>query len=388
MLETPQSSGTRVVPAIRRLRLSDYRSYANLDLELEEASIVALCGENGAGKTNLLEALSLLTAGRGLRRADLADCARQEGSGGFAVSVELVGPYGPVQLGTGIDRNEGTARKYRLNRAPASSIRSLAEHVRVVWLTPSMDGLFAGSPGERRRFVDRLVLAVDPEHGSRVSALEKALRNRNRLLEERPGDSAWLDAAEQEAAEVSIAVAAARRETIERLSALIVAGQDGSSPFPWADIGLEGEIDRLIQEQPALEAEDAYRRLLRDNRRRDAAAGRTLVGPQSSDLAVRHGPKGMAAAQCSTGEQKALLVGLVLAHAKLVKMMSGIAPLTLLDEVAAHFDPRRRGALFELLSALGGQVWMSGADPQAFADLPGRSVLIHVTPGQASPIPP
>lgn len=386
MVESLQSLEKRIVPAVRRLRLNDYRSYQNLDLELEEASVIALCGENGAGKTNVLEALSLLTAGRGLRRADYSDCARANGSGGFGVSVELMGPYGPVQLGTGIDLNEGPRRKFRLNRAPASSIRPLAEHVRVVWLTPSMDGLFSGSPGERRRFVDRLVLAVDPEHGGRVNALEKALRNRNRLLEERPGDSAWLDAAEQEAAEVSIAVAAARRETIERLGSLIAAGQDASSPFPWAQIRLEGEIDRLIQEQPALEAEDAYRRLLRDSRRRDAAAGRTLTGPQSSDLEVKHGPKGIAAAQCSTGEQKALLVGLALAHAKLVKMMSGIAPLTLLDEVAAHFDPRRRKALFELLDALGGQVWMSGADPQAFADLPGRSVLVQVTPGHAAQI--
>ena len=295
-----------------------------------------------------------------------------------------MGPYGQVQLGTGIDPAGGPGRKFRLNRAPAASVRPLAEHVRVIWLTPSMDGLFAGSPGERRRFVDRLVLAVDPEHGSRVSALEKALRNRNRLLEERPGDFAWLDATEQEVAEVSIAVTAARRETVERLSSLISAGQDASSPFPWAEISLEGDIDRMVQEHSALEAEDAYRRLLRDNRRRDAAAGRTLVGPQSTDLHVKHGPKGIAAAQCSTGEQKALLVGLVLAHAQLVKMMSGIAPLTLLDEVAAHFDPKRRSALFQLLDALGGQVWMSGADPQAFTDLSGRSILVQITPGRAA----
>jgi len=386
MLESPQSLGNRVVPAVRRLLLSDYRSYPNLELELEEASVVALCGENGAGKTNLLEALSLLTAGRGLRRADFADCARQGGAGGFAVSVELMGPYGPVQLGTGIDPAEGPGRKFRLNRAPAASVRPLAEHVRVVWLTPSMDGLFAGSPGERRRFVDRLVLAVDPEHGNRVSSLEKALRNRNRLLEERPSDYAWLDAAEQEVAEVSIAVTMARSETIERLSSLIFAAQDASSPFPWAEISLEGDLVRMVQEHPALEAEDAYRRLLRDNRRRDAAAGRTLVGPQSTGLHVKHGPKGIAAAQCSTGEQKALLVGLVLAHARLVKMMSGIAPLTLLDEVAAHFDPKRRSALFQLLDTLGGQVWMSGADPLAFTDLSRRSILLQITPGGAARI--
>ena len=368
---------------IRRVTLADFRSYPALDLRAA-SNMVALAGDNGAGKTNLLEALSLFTPGRGLRRAELAEMAREDGHGGFAVSLEIEGEAGgPLQLGTGLEFSDGAAqRKYRLDREPAPSPRVFADHLRVVWLTPSMDGLFTGSAGDRRRFLDRLVLAVDSDHGTRVAALEKALRNRNRLLEERRGEKIWLDSAEREIAELAIAVAAARGETVERLAALIAAGRDDESPFPWADIALEGEIDRLMAERPALEAEDLYRALLRENRARDAAAGRTLIGPQASDLVVLHGPKQCEARRASTGEQKALLVGLVLAHARLVAAMSGIAPLVLLDEIAAHFDPARRNALFDALQALGGQVWMTGADERLFDDLRGRADIFAVAGGR------
>ena len=368
---------------IRRVTLADFRSYPALDLRAA-SNMVALAGDNGAGKTNLLEALSLFTPGRGLRRAELTEMAREDGHGGFAVSLEIEGEAGgPLQLGTGLEFSDGAAqRKYRLDREPAPSPRVFADHLRVVWLTPSMDGLFTGSAGDRRRFLDRLVLAVDSDHGTRVAALEKALRNRNRLLEERRGEKIWLDAAEREIAELAIAVAAARGETVERLAALIAAGRDDESPFPWADIALEGEIDRLMAERPALEAEDLYRALLRENRARDAAAGRTLIGPQASDLVVLHGPKQCEARRASTGEQKALLVGLVLAHARLVAAMSGIAPLVLLDEIAAHFDPARRNALFDALQALGGQVWMTGADERLFDDLRGRADIFAVAGGR------
>jgi len=371
---------------VRRVTLADFRSYPALDLRVS-SNMVALAGDNGAGKTNLLEALSLFTPGRGLRRAELAEMAREGGHGGFAVSLEIEGEAGgPLQLGTGLELSDGaTQRKYRLDREPAPSPRVFADHLRVVWLTPSMDGLFTGSAGERRRFLDRLVLAVDSDHGTRVAALEKALRNRNRLLEERRGEKIWLDAAEREVAELAIAVAAARAETVARLAALIAAGRDDDSPFPWADIALEGEIDRLMAERPALEAEDLYRALLRENRARDAAAGRTLIGPQASDLAVLHGPKQCEARRASTGEQKALLVGLVLAHARLVAAMSGIAPLVLLDEIAAHFDPLRRNALFDALQALGGQVWMTGADERLFDDLRGRADIFAVAGGRLTP---
>ena len=246
--------------------------------------------------------------------------------------------------------------------------------------------MFAGPAGDRRRFLDRLVLAVDPDHGGRVNALERALRSRNRLLEDERADPVWLDAVEREAAETGVAVAAARLETARRLAALITAGRDDASPFPWAEMALEGVLETELATKPAVDVEDLYRGLLRENRHRDRAAGRTLIGPQASDLAVRHGPKGIAADRASTGEQKALLIGLVLAHAKLVAAMSGLKPLVLLDEIAAHLDPRRRAALFEDLAALGSQVWITGADPSAFAGMPAETEAFEVTRGRIAPL--
>ncbi len=374
-------------PRIKRLALSEFRSYPALDLRLD-ADVVALTGDNGAGKTNLLEALSFLTPGRGLRRVELADCAWDRGSGGWAVSVEIAEDGGSVQLGTGFDPPAPGApqsRRYRMDRAPVSSIRDFANHARAVWLTPAMDGLFNGPAGDRRRFLDRLVLAVDSDHGGRVNALERALRNRNRLLEDNIRDKAWLDAAEREVAELAVAVAAARQETVSRLAGLIRQTRDASSAFPWAEVTLTGFIEDQLDGGPALEVEERYRQVLHDNRYRDAAAGRTLVGPQSSDLLVRHGPKQADAARSSTGEQKALLVGLILAHARLVAEMSGIVPFVLLDEISAHFDPTRRAALYDSLGQLGAQVWMTGADAAAFGGLGANAKTFRVSPGKVEP---
>ena len=390
MIEGP-SGGLRR-PRVRRLTLTDFRSYAALDLPLPTANVV-LTGQNGAGKTNLLEALSFLTPGRGLRRAEIGECAREGGSGGWAVSVEMVEDAAgamPIQLGTGLAGGaaEPSSRKCRIDRTPVSSAKAFADHVRVVWLTPAMDGLFASPAVERRRFLDRIVLTVDADHGTRVTALDRALRNRNRVLEEGRLacrlDQAWAEAAEREVAALGVAVAAARHETVGRLAALAAADRDTSSPFPWAEIALDGTLEGFIGEGPALEAEDRYRALLRSARAKDAAAGRTSIGPHLSDLKVRHGPKAIDAARCSTGEQKALLVGLVLAQSKLVAAMSGIGPLILLDEIAAHFDPQRRAALFETLDALGGQIFMTGADAAAFAEAP-RIALFEVVPGSVRP---
>ncbi len=374
--------------AVRRLILSDFRSYANLDLAVG-GRLVALVGENGAGKTNLLEALSLFTPGRGLRRVDLGEMAREGGSGGFAVSLTLAAAYDEVRLGTGLEPGppgEAALRRCRADGEAVGSPAAFADHLRIVWLTPAFDGLFAGPAGDRRRFLDRLVLAVDPEHGGRVNALERALRSRNRLLEDERADPVWLDAVEREAAETGVAVAAARLETARRLAALIIAARDDASPFPWAEMALEGVLEAELATRPAVDVEDLYRGLLRENRNRDRAAGRTLIGPQASDLVVRHGPKGIAADRASTGEQKALLIGLVLAHAKLVAAMSGLKPLVLLDEIAAHLDPRRRAALFEDLAGLGSQVWMTGADASAFAGLPAESEVFEVTRGRVAPL--
>ncbi|RDJ26756.1 DNA replication/repair protein RecF [Bosea caraganae] len=370
--------------AVARLILQDFRSYEALDLTIG-GQLVALIGENGAGKTNLLEALSLFAPGRGLRRADLSEMARQDGPGAFAASVAL-GEDGP-RLGIGLGQADGEGKRARLARidgSPAGSAVAFSEYIRLVWLTPDLDGLFRGSAGERRRFLDRLVLAVDPSHAARSNALERALRSRNRILEETPHEASWLDAVEREIAELGVAVAAARAETVGRLTAIIATGADEASPFPRAMIGLDGEIDRLIEGVPALDAEDQYRALLRQSRQRDRGAGRTLIGPQASDLLVRHAAKGIPAEQGSTGEQKALLIGLVLAHARLVRAMSGLPPLVLLDEVAAHLDPRRRAALYAGLAELGCQVWMTGADPALFIDLPAGAQRFTVTSGEVA----
>ena len=372
--------------AIRLTRLicRDFRNHADLDLAVN-SRFVALVGENGAGKTNLLEAISLFTPGRGLRRADLSGMARAPGPGGFAVSMALASGEDEHRIGTGYEPSgaEGrAARVCRIDGVTAPSPIAFSEFLRVAWLTPDLDGLFRGPAGDRRRFLDRLVLAVDATHGSRVNALERALRSRNRLLEERPGDGQWLDAVEREVAELGVAVALARRETAERLDRLIAEGRDDAQPFPWAGVRLEGDLDDLVAVWPALEAEDRFRAALRQGRHRDRAAGRTLTGPQATDLVVRHGPKDVPAATASTGEQKALLIGLVLAHARLVQAMCGIAPILLLDEVAAHLDPRRRTGLFEALAALDGQVWMTGADPALFADLEGRADVMKVADGR------
>ena len=372
-------------PFIRRLSLTNFRSYHAAQILLDRAGPVVLTGVNGAGKTNLIEAISLLAPGRGLRRATMEELAFAEGDGAWAVSAEIEGMLGLATLGTGIDPPAGeesaSMRKCRIDRESVGSAAAFADHLRVVWLTPAMDPLFNGPASERRRFLDRLVLAVDAQHSSRVAALERSLRSRNRLLEDAPGDSHWLDAVEHETAEVAVAVAAARSETVKRLSVALEAARDQVPEFPQAEIDLQGWMERLLADHSAIEIEDRYRELLKKNRARDAAAGRTLDGPHLSDLAVMHGAKNVPAAEASTGEQKALLIRLVLAHAGLIKQMTGFAPLLLLDEVIAHLDPIRRAALYDALFSLGVQVWMTGADPVSFGDIVGRASVFEVRGG-------
>ncbi len=373
--------------AVTRLRLDHFRNYVALDLDLGAApGPVVLAGENGAGKTNLLEAVSFLSPGRGLRRADYGEVARLPGPGTWAVAVAAEGAMGPVEIGTGVqlgpDGLPERQRRIRVNHAPARSAEALLEHLRIVWLTPAMDGLFTGPAGDRRRFLDRLVLAIDPGHGTRVSAFERALTSRNRLLEDQRPDATWLDGLEAQIAELGTAIAAARVELVARLAALVEDVAEAGSPFPFSRLSLEGTLEAGLATGAAVDVEDAYRLSLAGMRRRDAAAGRTLEGPHRSDLAVVHGPKDMPAGRCSTGEQKALLVGLVIAHARVVAATSGIAPILLLDEIAAHLDGERRAALFSILVDLGVQAFMTGTDEALFEALAGRGRVWRVSAGR------
>src|SRR5713101_3251712 len=373
---------------IRRLIVTNFRSYHAAQIDVG-TGLVVLVGPNGAGKTNLIEAISFLAPGRGLRRATLEDVAFSEGDGSWAVSADVEGALGLATLGTGIEppasEDAVIARKCRVDREPVASASAFADHLRVVWLVPAMDGLFNGPASERRRFLDRLVLAVDAEHMTRVNALERALRSRNRLLEDARPDSHWLDAIEHETAELAVAVTALRVETVNRLQAALAARQGRNGPasaFPAAEIALAGWMEQLVPLHPAVEIEDRYRSVLRDHRSRDAAAGRTLDGPHLTDLAVLHAGKGIPAGDASTGEQKALLIGLVLAHAGLLTEMSGFAPVLLLDEVIAHLDPSRRAALYAELDMLGAQAWLTGADAAAFSEATATAEAFEVTPGQ------
>jgi DNA replication and repair protein RecF len=368
---------------IHRLTLTHFRNYRVASLEAR-GDVVVLVGPNGAGKTNCIEAISFLSPGRGLRRANLEDVADNQGDGSWAVSAEVEGALGLATLGTGIDApvaDASVSRRCRIDREPVASATAFGDHLRMVWLTPAMDGLFSGPASERRRFFDRLVLAIDSEHSARVSALDRSLRSRNRLLEVRNYDDHWCDAIERETAELAVAVAAMRGQTALRLAAMLRARGEASA-FPSAEIALDGWMENALMSESATAVEDRYRDILRKGRARDAIAGRTLDGPHLTDLQVIYAPKNMPARDASTGEQKALLIGLVLAHAGLVAEMTGITPLLLLDEVVAHLDPRRRVALFDELSKLGAQVWMTGADPAAFADIGSSGEIFGVDSGR------
>ena len=349
---------------VSRITLTDFRSYASSTVE-PGAGFVLLYGENGAGKTNLLEAVSMLTPGRGLRGAALSDMARQSGSGAWAVAAKL----GEVDIGTGTQEQAPERRQVRINGAPAS-VNSLSEWLAVLWLTPAMDRLFSGSAGDRRRFLDRLVLALEPSHAHHATRYDAAMRARNKLLAEEPWDEAWLASLELAMAEHGTAIGAARERTAAALEQRLAEAPEDQ--FARASIALEGWDGGDLAVA------------LRVNRSRDAAAGRAVEGPHRQDLAVSHRAKGMPAARCSTGEQKALLLGLVLAHAELVTERRGEPPILLLDEVAAHLDPTRRAALFARLEGRG-QVWMTATEAPLFDGIAGAS-RFHVTAGRLEPV--
>jgi DNA replication and repair protein RecF len=346
---------------VGRLALTDFRSYVDALIE-PGPGFVLLYGENGAGKTNLLEAVSLLSPGRGIRGAALQEMARRCGSGAFAVAARA----GEIDIGTGTVVSAPERRQVRINGAPASA-NSLGEWLSVLWLTPAMDRLFTGPAGDRRRFLDRLVLALEPSHAHHASRYEAAMRSRNKLLSEpNPADPAWLVSLEAQMAEHGAAIAGARARTVAALDERTSAAPDDQ--FARAELVLEGWNGGDL-------ASD-----LGASRSRDSAAGRTLVGPHRQDLVVVHAAKSMPAAQSSTGEQKALRLGLVLAHADLVADRRGAPPILLLDEVAAHLDPQRRAALFARLEGRG-QVWMTATEAPLFDGI-GQASRFHVRPGE------
>ena len=366
------------------LRLTDFRNYAALSLDLDARPVV-LVGANGAGKTNLLEAISFLVPGRGLRSSAHDEVGR-EGSGGWAVFARIERPNGVSEVGTGVNaetkQNERASREVRIDGTRARSVNDLALICRMVWLTPAMDLLFTGPAGERRRFLDRLVLAMDAKHGSRINAFETAMRQRNALLDTPRAEARWLDGIEAQMAEHGAAIAAARREYVRMLQS-VLSERGGSGPFPQANLALQGTIEADLAQMPAIDAEDRYREELARARRADAAAKRTLTGPHRSDMIVYYGPKGRPARVCSTGEQKIVLVGLVLAHARLVsEFHAGATPLVLLDEIAAHLDEGHREALFAELADLSAQAWMSGTDGAVFADLASSAQTFQVAEGR------
>lgn len=365
---------------IQRLKLTDFRNYTQAGLVLDGRHVV-LVGKNGAGKTNFMEAISLLSPGRGLRRAVLSDMPRIGAEASFTIFASIDGINGEADIGTGTETTEedNLVRRLRINGSPAKSVDDLTDHLRILWLTPAMDGLFTGPSAERRRFLDRLVLSLDPAHGRRANDFERAMRSRNRLLSEGRFDPSWLSGIEQQMAALGVAMAAARREMLGLLAGLIEADRL-TSPFPSAELSLTGFLDEL-GDLPAFELEERYIEVLAQSRHRDAAAGRTLEGPHRADLTVRHIEKNMDAERCSTGEQKALLIGLILAHARLVATMTGFAPILLLDEIAAHLDEGRRAALFDRIDALGGQAFMTGTDVAMFSALGERAQIVTVEDG-------
>jgi len=361
---------------VERLQLDNFRSYHALDVTLGPQSVV-LTGPNGAGKTNLLEAISLLAPGPGLRRAAYADMARSGGPGDWTVSALVRAGDQSIRVGTA---SAATGRQVRIdgeNRSPVA----LAEHVEVLWLTPAMDGLFTGPASDRRRFLDKLIAGFDPAYRTRMGHFERAMRQRNRALEEDGTSAVLLTGLEMQMAELGVAIAAARRDAVAQLAATIAERTIAkpNSPFPWANLALSGRLEEGLALHAAVDVEDAYARTLREFRARDRAASRTLEGPHLSDLAVGHGPKAMPARLCSTGEQKALLVNLVLGHGALLKMRrGGLAPFLLLDEIAAHLDRDRREALFAELAGLGSQSWLTGTDAESFAPLRSRAQFLDV----------
>ena len=411
--ETPPSNQAECSLALRRLSLSNFRNYKSFRFELEpEAPLITiLLGPNGTGKTNFLEAISYLAPGRGLRGARLADVTCMEGPDPWAVAGKLVTPRGPIEVGTGLapppspvsghrlaeasskiaggsaaGPTAANRRQVRIDGVPASGPAALGEHVSVAWLTPKMDRLFKEGAGGRRHFFDRLVLGLHPEHGKYLAAYERTMRERLRLLtqRERSVEPKWLKALERKISESGVAIAAARIDTLAHLREQIERSADGA--FPKADLELEGLLEGWLEDDPAIEVEDAFAVRLHESRPLDGEIGRQSAGIHRSDLVAYHRSKSIPAAKCSTGEQKALLINMVLADARMQHQIRSAGPILLLDEVAAHLDETRRRALFEELLSLNSQIWLTGTDAGLFEALEGRAAFYRARDNKLMPL--
>lgn len=378
------SSSLKQPTSVFSLALTDFRNYPSLRIEAGAGPVV-LTGSNGAGKTNLLEAVSLLAPGRGLRRARMRELDRwaEAAAGPWAISARLIGPSGEVQIGTGRDvaaAERSDRRLVKLGGKPARSHTELSKYFNVLWLTPQMDSLFQEGAGVRRRFLDRLVYSFEPGHAARVNAYEQAMQERNRLLQQ-PGkaDPDWLSALEGRMAAQGVAIAQARANTVETINDSIMMA---TTAFPRALLSLRGWVEeQLAGHGTALAMEAAFAEALAKFRREDAAAGRTLFGPHRADLRVHHLARDVGAEACSTGEQKALLLSILLAQARSVAAWRGSVPVLLLDEVAAHLDESRRAALFEEILSLGAQAWLTGTDAGLFVGLREEAQFFNVASG-------
>lgn len=388
LAQAPTRAHERV--AVTRLMLTNFRSYGMLDLRLN-GSHVALIGPNGAGKTNVLEALSMFASGRGLRGAKLGELARsmpgEASDRPWAVSASFVSTGNEFQVGVGYlpgGADSGTPKRtIRMDGVPINNVSQLAEHVRLIWLSPAMDRLFVEGVSDRRRFLDRLIASFDPTHARRWTQFESAMRERIGALKA-GGNNGWLRALERTMAEAAVALAASRLSGVQQLARAIEDLR--ASSFPRADISIAGSLEGALVNRAAVDVEDEYADALEQARGRDVEAGRTSAGPHLTDFLVRHKEKGRSASDCSTGEQKALLIRLVLGCASMSAPGAPERPILLLDEVGAHLDEMRRRALYDEIDALGVQAWMTGTDAVVFSGLEKRAEFKRVSDGHVRPM--
>ncbi len=374
---------------LHKINLTNFRNYAALRLDVAGAAFVVLTGDNGAGKTNILEAVSLLTPGRGLRGADLLEMKSRDAGAEdiWAVAAEVETAAGErCRIGTGLDRNH-KRRTIRIDGQDAATQADLSSRIAAVWLTPQMDRLFLDGASARRKFFDRLVYAIDAAHATRINRHDKTVRERMAILQGAVRrDDVWLDRLETQITEDAVAIGSARNQLIDHMRAFVSHMKAEQTLFPSPLFDVEGEIEKALLEKPALTVEEALKKMLFDNRAQDAATGRTHAGAHRCNIAVYYDEKNMPAANCSTGEQKALLTAIVLAHTRMMKAETGHTPLLLLDEVAAHLDEARRDQLFGFLQTVDGQVWMTGTDARIFDGLAGAHRYV-VTGGHVTPTP-